>query len=111
MAEKNGAIDGISAVDPNAKPAEAHDGDLAKNSMYQDFQETEDKGHEQDPDDFWRMAIPDGLQILTMTNDGNCFFRSISDQLTQDQGAGHKFVRYQITNHIRRNADKFKNTY
>jgi hypothetical protein len=96
MAEKNGATDGISAVDPNAKLAEAYDGDLAKNATYQDFQETEDKGHKQDPDDFWRMAIPDRLQILTMTNNGNCFFRSISDQLTHDQGAGHKFVRYQL---------------
>jgi hypothetical protein len=109
MAEKNGPTDDISAVDPNAKLAEAHDGDLAKNATYQDFQETEDKGHEQDPDGFWRMAIPDGLQILTMTNDGDCFFRSISDQLTHDQGAGHKFVRYQITNHIQHNEDKFKN--
>ncbi len=43
-----------------------------------------------------------------MANDGNCFFRSISDQLNHDQGAGHEFIWYQITNHIRRNGDKFK---
>jgi hypothetical protein len=109
MAEKNDTTDGIGAVDPNAKSAEIHGGDLAENTMDHDFQEAEEKGLEQDSDGFWRTVIPDGLQILTIANDGNCFFRSISDQLTHDQGAGHEFVRYQITNHIRHNGDEFKN--
>ncbi len=97
MAEKNDTTDGIGAVDPNAKSAETHGGDLAENTMDHDFQKAEEKGLEQDSYGFWRTVITDGLQILTMANDGNCFFQSISDQLTHDQGAGHKFVRYQIT--------------
>jgi len=109
IAKRNGATDGNNAVDPKGKLAETHDGGSVKEAAYQDCQESKEKGHEQDPDGFWRTAIPNGLQIFTMTNDGNCFFRSISDQLTHDQGAGHEFVRYQITNHIRRNGDEFKN--
>jgi hypothetical protein len=109
MAKKNNTTNGIGTVDPNAKSAETHGGDLAENIMNHDFQEAKEKGLEQDSNGFWRTVIPDGQQILTMVNDGNCFFQSISDQLTHDQGAGHEFVRYQITNHIRRNGDKLKN--
>jgi hypothetical protein len=43
-----------------------------------------------------------------MENDGNCFFRFISDQLDHDHGAGHEYIRYQINNHICRNGDEFK---
>ncbi len=92
MAEKNNTTDGIGAVDPNAKSAETQGGDLAENTMDHDFQEAEEKGLEQDSDGFWRTVIPDELQILTMANNGICFFQSISDQLTHDQGAGRKFV-------------------
>ncbi len=109
MAKKNDTTDGIGAVDPNAKSAETHGGDLAENTMDHDFQEAEEKGLEQDSDGFWGRVIPDGLLILMMANNGNCFFQSISDQLTHDQGAGHEFVRYQITNHIWCNGDEFKN--
>ena len=91
------------------KSAETHGGDLAENTMDHGFQEAEEKGLKQDSNGFWRMVIPNGLQILMMANNGNCFFQRISDQLTHDQGAGNKFVRYQITNHIWRNGDKFKN--
>jgi hypothetical protein len=74
MAEKNNTTNGIGAVDPNAKSAETHGGDLAENTMDHDFQEAEEKGLEQDSNGFWRTVFPDGLQILMMANDGNCFF-------------------------------------
>jgi hypothetical protein len=41
--------------------------------------------------------------------DGNCFFHSISDQLYHDNGARHDFRHHQITNHISRNGNAFKN--
>ena len=68
----------------------------------------EEMSHDHDPDGFWRTTIPEGTQILTMANNGNCFFRSISDQLDHDHGAGHEYIHYQITNHIPRNGDEFK---
>ncbi len=67
----------------------------------------EEMSHDRNPDSFWRTTIPEGTQILTMANNGNCFFRSISDQLDHDHIAGHKYIRYQITNHIRRNGGEF----
>ncbi len=67
--------------------------------------------HDCDPDSFWRTTIPEGTQILTMANNRNCFFRSISDQLDHDHGAGHEYICYQITNHIHRNGDEFKNIF
>jgi hypothetical protein len=67
----------------------------------------EDMSQDRDPDGFWRTTIPEGTQILTMANNRNCFFRSISDQLNRNQGARHKIIWYQITNHIHMNGDKF----
>jgi hypothetical protein len=58
---------------------------------------------------FWQSHLPDRCHILSMEPDGNCFFHCISDQLIHDDGAGHDFTRYQLTNHIRRHGDKFKN--
>jgi hypothetical protein len=68
----------------------------------------EEMSHDCNPDGFWRTTIPEGTQILTMANNGNCFFRSISGQLDHDHGAGHEYIHYQITNHIHRNGDEFK---
>jgi len=44
-----------------------------------------------------------------MESDGNCFFCCILDQLNHDNGAGHDFTCHQLTNHIRRHGNKFKN--
>ncbi len=57
---------------------------------------------------FWRSILPANFHILEFAPDGNCFFRCISDQLNQDEGARHEFTRHQITNHISRNGDAFK---
>ncbi len=64
--------------------------------------------HDCNPDGLWRTTILEGTQTLTTANDGNCFFRYISDQLDHDHGAGHKYIHHQITNHICRNGDEFK---
>jgi hypothetical protein len=63
----------------------------------------------QHANDFWQSHLPNRCHILRMKPDGNCFFRCISDQLHNDNGAGHDFARHQLTNHISRHGNKFKN--
>jgi hypothetical protein len=60
---------------------------------------------------FWQSHLPNGCHILSMEPDGNYFFRCISNQLNHDNGAGNDFTRPQLTNHIRRHSDKFKNFF
>ena len=57
----------------------------------------------------WTPNLAPGFRVAQMELDGNCFYRSISDQLFRDQGNGHVIVRHQINNHIRRNGEQFKN--
>ncbi len=45
---------------------------------------------------------------MSMEPDGNCLFHSISDQLNHDNGSAHGFTHHQITNHIHRHCNKFK---
>ncbi len=59
-------------------------------------------------EEFWRSYLPDGFHINSMNPDGNCLFRSLSDQLNHDNGEAHDFIRHQIINHIRRHSDEFK---
>ena len=56
----------------------------------------------------WAPKLAPGFRVAQMELDGNCFYRSVSDQLFRDQGNGHVIVRHQINNHIRRNGEKFK---
>jgi hypothetical protein len=63
----------------------------------------------QHANNFWQSHLPGGCHILSMDPDGNCFFHCILDQLNCGNGAGHDFMRHQLTNHIRRHGNKFKN--
>jgi len=56
----------------------------------------------------WVPKLVPGFRVAQMELDGNCFYRSVSDQLFRDQGNGHVIVRHQINNHIRRNGEDFK---
>jgi hypothetical protein len=56
----------------------------------------------------WVPKLEPGFRVAQMELDGNCFYRSVSDQLFRDQGNGHVIVRHQINNHIRRNGEEFK---
>jgi hypothetical protein len=58
--------------------------------------------------EFWRSNHPNGFHINSMNPDGNCLFHSLSYQLNHDYGQAHDFTRHQITNHIRRHSDEFK---
>ena len=48
------------------------------------------------------------LTIRTMSSDGNCLFRSISDQLYGDSGISHSTIRSEICNHISNNTDEYQ---
>ncbi len=58
---------------------------------------------------FWQSHLPNGCHILSTKLDGSCFFHCILDQLNHDNGAGHDFTCHQLTNHISRHGNKFKN--
>jgi hypothetical protein len=63
----------------------------------------------QSPDEFWQSNLPNGCHILSVEPDGNCLFHSILDQLYHDNEARHDFTCHQITNHVSRNGNVFKN--
>jgi hypothetical protein len=50
----------------------------------------------------------DGLMIEEMYSDGNCLFRSLSDQLFGDHGNGHDQVRSDVCDFIESNEEEFK---
>ncbi len=37
----------------------------------------------------WAPELAPGFSVMQMELDGNCFYRSVSDQLFRDEGAGH----------------------
>ena len=49
-----------------------------------------------------------GHTINEMESDGNCLFRSLSDQLYRDSGAQHALVRNEICNHLSRHRESFE---
>src|SRR4029077_18364909 len=48
-----------------------------------------------------------GLSLGKTIGDGNCLFRTISDQLHSDAGGAHLEVRARVTAYMRDNADTF----
>ena len=43
-----------------------------------------------------------------MNADGNCLFRSLSDQLYHDNGAKHDIIRHDVCNHLSKNKEEFQ---
>ena len=58
---------------------------------------------EGDDEKFRHKLSGDGYLIKDMEGDGNCLFRSISDQLHDDKGAKHDLVRHDICNYLEQN--------
>jgi hypothetical protein len=58
--------------------------------------------------DHWTPTLAPGFSIVPMVPDGNCFYRSVSDQLYRDEEGRHVLVHQQIYNQIRRNRKEFK---
>lgn len=49
------------------------------------------------------------LEVKKMASDGNCMFRSISDQLFGDQGDHHIDIRHEVMDYFNKNKDYFSN--
>ena len=66
--------------------------------------------NDDDADDtqFRQQLQTQSLSIRTMSPDGNCLFRSISDQLYNDSGSSHHTIRNQICNHISNNTSEYQ---
>jgi hypothetical protein len=63
----------------------------------------------QHANNFWQSHLPGGCHILRMEPDGNCFFCCSLDQSNHNNGAGHDFTCHQLTSHISRHGNEFKN--
>ncbi len=77
-----------------------------------DAMNTNPKSSTPDPlasNEYLQSILPNDSQLLEVSPDGNCLFCCISDQLNYDEGTRHEFTHHQITNHISRNGDAFKN--
>jgi hypothetical protein len=56
----------------------------------------------------FRSALLDqGRIVLEMEADGNCLFRSLSDQLYGDGGEMHRVVRREVCDYLSRNGEEF----
>lgn len=64
-----------------------------------------------DDDDvtFRNILLEQGHLIREMNADGNCLFRSLSDQLYDDRGAKHDIVRSDICSYLSMNREEFMN--
>lgn len=63
-----------------------------------------------DDDDaqFRNLLLNQGHLIREMNSDGNCLFRSLSDQLYNDDGDDHGTVRKEICDHLEQHKDEFQ---
>ena len=61
-----------------------------------------------DDNQFRNQLLNQGHLIHEMNSDGNCLFRSLSDQLYNDNGDEHGAVRSEICDYLERNKDEFQ---
>ena len=64
----------------------------------------------EDDDDtnFRKSLLNHGNIIKEIDTDGNCLFRSISDQLYHDNGTRHDIVRHDVCEHLSNNKQDFQ---
>lgn len=55
-----------------------------------------------------RIEADGSKSVITMAADGNCLFRSVSDQLYHDHGKYHDVVRGEICDYLQDHADEFR---
>ncbi|KAL7462154.1 hypothetical protein ACHAXS_002543 [Conticribra weissflogii] len=56
---------------------------------------------------FRKTLLNQGYTIKEISSDGNCLFRSLSDQLHHDSGSSHFQIRDDICNHLSKNKEEF----
>ena len=69
---------------------------------------TSSAGAAVDDAQFRTTLLNQGHLIQEMNADGNCLFRSLSDQLYHDAGSQHALVRNEICNHLSRHREWFE---
>jgi hypothetical protein len=52
-----------------------------------------------------------GMFVNKMDGDGNCLFRSLSDQIYKDGGFNHMTVRHEVCNHLAKNINFFRDFF
>ncbi|KAL3776466.1 hypothetical protein ACHAW5_006912 [Stephanodiscus triporus] len=68
-----------------------------------------DDDDDDDDDANFRHALLDqGRIVMEMAADGNCLFRSLSDQINRDGGAMHDVVRREVCDYLSRNGEEFR---
>jgi len=82
-------------------------------SLATDAQKRRNNNHGQNSNGVNNMKLKatlesEGLSIVDMSSDGNCLFRSLSDQLYNDRGHHHDEVRSDICDFMAENEDEFK---
>mmetsp|Transcript_30335 Transcript_30335/g.65003 ORF Transcript_30335/g.65003 Transcript_30335/m.65003 type:complete len:354 (-) Transcript_30335:29-1090(-) len=60
-----------------------------------------------DDTQFRKTLLNQGYTINEISSDGNCLFRSLSDQLHHDSGSSHFQIRDDICNHLSKNKEEF----
>ncbi|KAL4438223.1 hypothetical protein ABPG77_010584 [Micractinium sp. CCAP 211/92] len=63
--------------------------------------------HHYEGDDLERELAPLGLRVKTIEADGNCFFRSVSDQL-EGEGGDHMALRCRVMDFIRDREEEYR---
>ncbi|KAG7346102.1 OTU-like cysteine protease [Nitzschia inconspicua] len=69
------------------------------------------KGEDSDDDEdikLRRYLEEEGLELLEMNADGNCLFRSLSDQLCGDFGSKHRIIRESVCKFMEENKEDYE---
>jgi len=109
MAKKKGKGKGSSSngnsnsnKNSNNKNSNTNKSNKQKNRKQNKWQQKDD-----DDDMFRESLINQGNTINDMDSDGNCLFRSLSDQLYHDNGRKYDLVRHDICEFLSSNKEEF----
>ncbi|KAK1743059.1 OTU domain-containing protein, partial [Skeletonema marinoi] len=106
---KGGGSNNKSSVSGSEKKAKRGGGGNAKRGGGGKSKSNHSSSTSDDDDtQFRNQLLNQGHLIREMNSDGNCLFRSLSDQLYNDDGEEHGTVRSEICDYLERNKDEFQ---
>ena len=109
MAKKKGKGKGSSSNNNSNSNKNSNNKNTNTNKSNKQKNRKQNKWQQKDDDDdmFRESLVNQGNTINDMDSDGNCLFRSISDQLYHDNGAKHDIVRHDICEFLSSNKEEF----
>ena len=108
MAKKKGKGKGSSSNNNSNSNKNSNNKNTNTNKSNKQKNRKQNKWQLKDDDDTFRESlINQGNTINDMDSDGNCLFRSFSDQLYHDNGAKHDIVRHDICEFLSSNKEEF----